>query len=132
MSKPKKPNVGRAELDVLQYIADHHPLSVREVADHIAQTKGLARTTVLNVMERLREKGFLKRERIDGIYKYSSSQPKQEFMRGMVRDFVKRVLGNSITPFVAYLMEEQNVKNEEIKELRALVESLETQQKGKK
>jgi predicted transcriptional regulator len=128
----KKPNIGRAELEVLRYITDHHPLSVREVADHIAETKGLVRTTVLNVMERLREKKFLKRERIDGVYKYSPIQPKNELMRGMVRDFVKRVLGNSITPFVAYLMEEQELKDEEIEKLKALVETLEAQQKGKK
>jgi predicted transcriptional regulator len=127
-----KPNVGRAELEILRYISDHHPLSVREVACHIAGTRGLVRTTVLNVMERLRKKGFLTRKKTDGIYKYSPSVPTDELMRGMVRDFVQRALGDSITPFVAYLVERRDLKDQEIQELKRLVETLDAQRNPKK
>ncbi len=51
--------MGREEMQVLRYVGEHHPVSVREVADHVAATSGKARTTVLTVMERLREKGYL-------------------------------------------------------------------------
>ncbi len=65
MPPPREP-LGRLELDVLQYIADHHPISVREVAAHFAATSGQARTTLLTVMERLRAKGYLKRRKAAG------------------------------------------------------------------
>ena len=38
--------IGREEMQVLRYVAEHHPVSVRDVADHVAATSGKARTTV--------------------------------------------------------------------------------------
>ena len=43
---PSRDPLGHLELDVLQYVSDHHPISVREVATHFAETSGQARTTV--------------------------------------------------------------------------------------
>ncbi len=91
----KSHNIGRAEMEVLHYVADHHPVSVRQVADHVAATKGHVRTTVLNVMERLRRKRFLTRQKVEGIYQYSPSIPKRELLQNLVRDFVDRALGGS-------------------------------------
>ena len=119
---PQQAGIGRAEMEILRYIADHHPVTVREVADHLAETKGHTRTTALNIMERLREKGFLTRRKIGGVYAYSPSQPKAQLLRDLIRDFVDRVLGGSVEPFVAYLVQEADVSEEQLAELRALVE----------
>ena len=51
---PPKEALGPLELDVLQYVSDRHPISVREVAEYFAETTGRARTTLLTTMERLR------------------------------------------------------------------------------
>ena len=53
-----KPALGPLEIEILRYIGDHHPISVGEVAEHVAQTTGQARTTVLTIMDRLRRKGL--------------------------------------------------------------------------
>ena len=120
------PNIGRAEMETLRYILDHHPLSVREVAAHVSATKGHVRTTVLNVMERLRKKGFLKRQRVEGVFLYSPSVPQADLLRGLVRDFVTSTLGGSVSPFVAYLCDEVDLDDQEVEELRRLVRELRT------
>src|SRR5438067_4321517 len=84
---PPKAGIGRAELEVLRYIQDHHPITVREVGEHLTRTKGQTRTTALNMMERLRVKGHLKREKCEGVYHYSPCQPKPQLLRSLVRDF---------------------------------------------
>ena len=122
---PPRPGIGRAEMELLRFIQDHHAVSVREVADHLAQTKGHTRTTALNIMERLREKGYLTREKVEGVYVYSPSQPKAQQMRKLVRDFVEGMLGGSLEPFVAYLTEEAKLEEQQVRELRRLVEHLE-------
>lgn len=132
MSSPERPNIGRAEMDVLRYIADHHPVTVRQVADHVSETKGHVRTTVLNVMERLRHKGYLTRRKTDGVFQYAPRLPKEELMRSLVGDFVARALGGSLSPFVAYLTHEAKLTPEELNELRALVQSLEAQSEEEK
>jgi predicted transcriptional regulator len=121
-----QPNIGRAELEILHYITEHHPVTVREVADHVAETKGHVRTTVLNIMERLRKKGYLTRKKAGGLYQYSPRVPKTELLRNLVRDFVSKALGGSVSPFVAYLADEASMSKEEIAQLRKIVRELKT------
>ena len=125
----RKAGLGRAESDILRFIADRHPVTVREVGEFLAETKGQTRTTALNVMERLREKGYLVREPVDGVYRYSPSQPKAGLLRGIVKDFVDQMLGGSLEPFTAYLAEEATVSDAELERLKQVVASLETQRK---
>src|SRR5436189_1921615 len=106
---PKGQNIGRGELEILQFVQEHHPITVREVADHFAETKGHVRTTILNVMERLRKKGYLSRRKRNGIFHYQPSVPKAELLKNLVHDFVQRTLGGSVAPFVAYLVHDANV-----------------------
>ena len=123
------PSIGRAEMEILRYVADRHPITVRDVASHLAETKGHVRTTALNIMERLRKKGYLVRKRVDGIFHYSPRQAKVDLLRDLVRDFVDRTLGGSVSPFVAYLTQEARMTPAEMNELKRLIHELE-QQKG--
>lgn len=121
----RSPRLGRAEAEVLRYVADHCPTTVREVADHFSATKGHTKTTILNVMERLREKGFLRREAVEGLNRYSPSQPAAVILRDLVRDFVDEMLGGSLEPFAAYLAEKPRVSDAEIARLRETIVLLE-------
>ena len=124
--------IGRAELEILQYIQDHHPVTVRDVAGHFARTKGHVRTTALNVMRRLVAKGYLSRRKSRGIYQYSPRVPKEKFARGMVRDFVERALGGSLSPFVAYLAQDADLTDRDVAELKRLLAQLESAQREEK
>lgn len=121
----RKPNLGRGESEVFRYVAAHCPITVREAAAHFAVTKGHTKTTVLNVMERLRDKGFLTRESVGGLYRYSPSRPTAGMMRDLVKDFVDEMLGGSLEPFAAYLAEKPQVAAAEIARLRDTIALLE-------
>jgi predicted transcriptional regulator len=129
MATREHPNIGRAEMEILRYITNHQPVTVRQVADYVSQTKGHVRTTVLNVMERLRQKGYLARKKADGVFQYSPRLPKEELLRSLVSDFVVRALGGSLSPFVAYLSHEAKLNEVELAELRTLVQTLDAQDK---
>lgn len=129
MADPKAP-LGSTEIELLRYIGDHHPISVGEVAEHVSQTTGQARNTVVTIMERLRKKGYLTRRQVAGVYRYSPKIPKPDLLRGLVKYFVDTTLGGSVSPFVAYLSESGPVSKEDFDTLKRLVHSLETQRKG--
>ena len=118
------PGIGKGELEILHYIHEHHPATVRQVADHLAQSRGLVRTTALNVMNRLMEKGFLTRKRVEGVYQYAPRQAPAKLFRGLIRDFVAQALGGSVAPFVAYLADDAQLTQEELAQLRKLVDDL--------
>lgn len=121
----KPPNLGEQELEVLRYVTDHAPISVREVAEQFGEPRGLARTTILTVMERLRKKSFLTRVRQDSAFQYSPAIAKQDLMQNLVHDFVERTLGGSLSPFVAYLAESGRLSDDELSDLRKIVDNIE-------
>ncbi|MGD9854419.1 MAG: BlaI/MecI/CopY family transcriptional regulator [Planctomycetaceae bacterium] len=123
MAKRPEP-LGPAQLEVLQYVADHHPVRVGQVAEHFARTAGKARTTILTVMERLREKGYLTRTKLQGTYHYSPRQTKSDLLAGVVRRFVEESLGGSVSPFIAYLADARGLSEDEVDKLKALVRDL--------
>ncbi len=116
--------IGDQELELLRHLEEQGPATVAEVAQAFGGQKGLSRTTVMTVMERLREKGFLRRKRVDGIYRYAAVQPPGQVMLGAVRSFVERTLAGSVSPFVAYLSERGEVSEQELAELHAAVQRL--------
>ena len=127
--RPPQNSLGEQELRILQYIADHAPASVRDVATEYGEGRGLARTTILTVMERLREKGFLTRKKQSGVWVYAPTTAKTDVLQNLVHDFVQKTLGGRVAPFVAYLTETKNLSHEELAELKQLVQDLEPEQK---
>ncbi|RPJ86503.1 MAG: BlaI/MecI/CopY family transcriptional regulator, partial [Acidobacteria bacterium] len=115
----------------LRHIVDRPDSTVGEVAEAFGHSHGLARSTVLTMMERLRKKGYLGRRLTGGVYRYRAETSSAEVLRGLVRRFVERSLGGSVAPFVAYLNETGDLSDDELKELETLVSKLQAErQKG--
>ena len=126
-----KPPLGEQQLNLLRFIADNAPLSVREVADRYGEPHGLARTTVLTMMERLRAKGYLARKKQDGTLKYSPAVSGSDMWQGVVEQFVERTLGGSVAPFVAYLTKTKSLSEEELEALRKFAQEIGLDQEQK-
>lgn len=127
----KKPRIfSPAEWEVLQYLMEQPPRTVREVTADFAESHGYARTTLLTMLERLREKGYLTRRKIDGVHHYAPSEPRSDLLQGLVRDFVQKALGGSVSPFVTYLGKEARLSPEERQKLKAMVEGWETEEEA--
>jgi predicted transcriptional regulator len=116
--------VGDQELMLLRDVAEAGPSTVGEVAERFGEPRGLARSTVLTMMERLRQKGHLEREQVEGVYRYSTLVSEGDLLRGAVRTFVEKTLAGSVSPFVAYLTETGEVSDDELARLEDLVARL--------
>lgn len=123
--------IGEQELDLLRYVADCGGATVGEVAAAWGESRGLARSTVLTMMERLRKKGYLNRRPAGGVYRYTARATSDELTQGAIHRFVERNLGGSVAPFVAYLSESAELNDEELKELQDLVARLQPSSRKK-
>jgi predicted transcriptional regulator len=117
---------GEQELALLTWLAEHPAITVGEVADGYGTLRGLARSTVLTMMERLRKKGHLTRRRVQGVFRYSAGAGPNDVLKEAVGTFVSRTLGGSVSPFVAYLNDAGDVTPAELAELEDLVARLQT------
>lgn len=126
--RPGTATLGEQETELLRFVAEQETaLTVREAVASWGAPRGLARTTVLTMLERLREKGHLSREKTsDGNWAYLPVLPKAELLSGLVQSFIERTLGGSVSPFVSYLTEGgASLTADERAKLRALLETLE-------
>ncbi len=124
--------IGDQELALLQHIASQGDASVGEVASAFGEARGLARSTVLTMMERLRGKGYLQRRQVDGVYRYSGTRGPEDVVSSAVGQFVKNTLQGSVSPFVAWMSERGRVSDDELAELEKLVASLQkSRRKGR-
>ena len=124
-----KPTIGDQELGLLHYLSDHESASVGEVAAGFGEPRGLARSTVLTMMERLRSKGYLRRRQLKGMFRYSTATGPGEAMRSAVGSFVEKTLSGSVSPFVAWMSERAKVSDTELAELEALVVQLQSKRR---
>ena len=124
-----KSTIGDQELALLHHIDECGHASVGEVAIGYGEPRGLARSTVLTMMERLRGKGYLKRRQVKGMFRYSTATGPGEAMRSAVGSFVEKTLSGSVSPFVAWMSEHAEVSDTELAQLEALVTQLQSKRK---
>ena len=123
-------SIGDQELALLQYIAEHGDVSVGEVAAVFGESRGLARSTVLTMMERLRAKAYLERRQVDGgVFRYSTTGLQDDVVRHAVGSFVEKTLQGSVSPFVAWMSQRTEVSDDELAELETLVATLQTRRR---
>ena len=123
-------SIGDQELALLQHIAERGDASVGEVAAAFGESRGLARSTVLTMMERLRAKAYLDRRQVDGgVFRYSTTARQEEVVRNAVGSFVEKTLQGSVSPFVAWLSRRAEVSDDELAELETLVATLQSKRR---
>ena len=115
--------LGEQETQILREIVENGPGSVGELQARFGEPKGLARSTVLTMMELLRAKGFLVRKRQDGVFRYAPREG-GDVLSGIVGRFVENALGGSLSPFVAYLSGRERITEEELRDLERVVNRL--------
>ena len=121
--------IGDQELALLQYIDEAGTPSVGEVAVGFGEPRGLARSTVLTMMERLRGKAYLQRRQVEGVYRYSATGEQDSVVQGAVASFVEKTLQGSVSPFVAFMSQKAEVSDSELAELEALVAQLQSRKR---
>jgi predicted transcriptional regulator len=126
---PSDSSIGEQEMALLRHIADRGSITVGEAAEEFGTARGLARSTVLTMMERLRRKGHLSRRMADGLYRYRAQSSSADLLKGAVQRFVERNLDGSVSPFLAYLSEAGELSDKERRDLEKIVARLDAAQR---
>ncbi len=117
------PSLGEQEIEVLKYVSQMGQTSVRDAATYFEEQRGLARTTVMTVMERLRKKGYLSRSKQNGLFVYAEKVETENVLKSRVGDFVEKTLGGSISPLLNYFAEHKDISPDELAKLQEILKS---------
>jgi predicted transcriptional regulator len=116
-----KPTLTEQELEIMKVVWQLETATVRQVYENMLEHRRIAYTTVMTMMNILEQKGYLKKRQDDRAYVYRPSQPKQQVIRSMVREFVNRVFNGSASPLLVHLVEDQHLDAKDLEEIRKTI-----------
>ena len=91
----------------------------------LRESRDIAYTTVMTMMNILEVKGYLKKEKTERAYRYRPARPERVVISGMVREFVNRVFDGASRPLLLHLVKESRLTEKERDELLRLIKESE-------
>lgn len=111
-----------AEQEVMQALwACPSPAARRDIEKILFQTHPMALTTLLTLLTRLSEKGFLSIEKVGRGSRYTPLVSQEAYLAAQSRTFFEKLCGRNVSTFAAALCD-SGLTREEIEELRSLLE----------
>ena len=117
-------NLTRAQHEIMEIVwsSGRGGATVAEIWDAVSKTRSVTRTTVLNLVDRLEKRGWLKRRQRKGIYRYTSAVTRKNTATLLAGEFVDDFFGGSATDLVMSLLGSKKLKSDEIDRLRRLLD----------
>lgn len=111
-----------SELEIMQIIwREQGSVSRMRIEEALKEKHPLAPTTILTLLTRLTDKGFLAQEKEGRLNLYRPLIMEKEYLASESRSFLDRLFGGSVANFATALCD-SGIKKEELEELRKLLE----------
>ena len=125
-------NITDAEWAVLQLLWEQRTATVRQLTAVLYPKAGASEyATVHKLLERLQAKGYVHREREDGVYIFRSAVDRDDVIGQQLEALVDKMCGGSLQPLLSHLVRAKGLTPEELRELLALVEGMDSKAKRK-
>jgi BlaI family penicillinase repressor len=109
------------ELEIMKIVWEAPEVTVRDVYETLRQTRTIAYTSVMTVMQILEKKGHLKKSTDTRQHVYRATRARKHTVSALLGDFVDRVFNGSTKPLLVHLVEDGQLSKADLDELRALV-----------
>ena len=121
-----------SEWTILQKVWDLEPCAAPTVQEALRTEKDWAYTTVKTMMDRMVKKGLLKTEKIRNLYLYSSAVTQSQARKSEIARTLKRAFDGTFTPMMQFLIENDQLSEEEHRQLEHLVKQRKYKKTGLK
>jgi predicted transcriptional regulator len=126
MIKPEPlPPLSEAQLEIMNIVWDLGEVTVAEVWKLLSARRPLARNTVLTMLTRLEEKGWLCRDEWGFAFRYRAAVEREVTLRTMIQRLVETAFGGSAEGLVLALLHGRGVSKEEARRIRKLIDEAE-------
>jgi len=105
------------------WAADEFGATVTEVWEAICGQRDITRTTMLNQVERLTKRGWLKRQKREGAFRYVGVLDRAKTAKTLAEEFVADFFRGSASELVMSLLGSRQLKRADIVRLRELLDS---------
>lgn len=122
----KMKKLGDAEFEIMEVLWKHDfPLTSNEILDEIIEKRNWKLPSLMTVLSRLAEKGFVNCDRSTRTNYYNSLVSEKEYKVNQSESFLEQMYSRSAQKFIAGLYQGKKLSSNDIKELRKYLDSLE-------
>jgi BlaI family penicillinase repressor len=130
MSKNSVPKPTEAELEILQVLWENGPSSVRQVNEMLNEgrqkgEKEVGYTTTLKLMQIMVEKGIAKRDTQSRTHIYEAQVSEADTQQQLLKRFVDSTFRGSAMKLVVQALGNHQASEEELEQIRALIDEME-------
>lgn len=97
-------------------------LTVGELWEAIRPNRNVSRNTVLNLVDRLEKRGWLKRRKDQGVFRYAAAVGRQPVEAQLTADFVQEFFEGSAANLLMSLLGSQRLSKADIERLKRLMD----------
>ena len=121
----------KAEEQVMHILWKLRKAFVKDVMAELPEPKP-AYNTVSTIIRILEKKGFVEHKAYGNTHEYSPSVTKKDYTKGFLKGFVKNYFENSYQEMVSFFTKENNLKINELEDIKILIDNQLKTKKEKK
>jgi BlaI family penicillinase repressor len=116
--------ISDAEHAVMEVLWEESPLTAQEVAERVPADRDWSANTVKTLLGRLLAKSIIAHEEDGRRYRYRPLVARADYVVGESRRLMDRLFGGRLMPLVAHLAERDQITDQDIAEIEALLKEL--------
>ena len=108
---------------IMEVVWLHQPCTAGTVQEALAAAHGWAYSTVKTTMDRMVAKGLLATQPVRNLQMFVPLVSRTEAKRNELRRLLGRAFNGALTPMIQFLVEDEGLTADEVKQLRKLLDS---------
>ena len=119
----KHPSLANAELAVMNLLWENDRLTARQIQEQLYPDATKSQHgTVQKLLQRLEDKGYVKRDRSLSIQQFSAAISRQTYSGRQLESLATKLTAGSFAPLITHLVEEKKISRDEISRIRAILD----------
>lgn len=115
------PQISEAEFEVMKIVWKYAPISTNDVIDKLTPTSSWSPKTIQTLLKRLAAKGAVTYEKQSRVFVYTPLVQEREYISRESSTFLKRYYNGNISTMLSAYLENDQLSDTQIEELRALL-----------
>lgn len=128
-----KKKLPEAELELMMIIWDAKGSVTRtEIEERMSSGKKVMPSTILTLLSRLEERGFIAREKRGKINYYTAVKEREPYLQETGKSILKNLFDNSLSHFAAALYSGEEMSDAEIDQLQNFLDAQKEKRRNRK
>ena len=113
--------LGRVQLRIMQVLWERKRITARDITEALNAEAPIAHSTVQTLLRNLEAKGAAGHETEGRTFYFFPLVREEQIAKSVTRDLLDRVFEGRVSNLVSYLLKNEKLSAEELKELRRLI-----------